>query len=432
MCWFTLRRTRYSKGVLSGLIASKYDPDVERRVESIIRDVKERGDEALLEYLREFHGLNGEGIIVDEDEVLRAYDRVPPGVIRALEDLMDRVYTVSKSLVPPSVDVETAEGVKVSVKWMPVGSAGLYAPGGRASYPSSVIMAGAAAKAAGVGKLYLSSPPRGREVDPGILVAADIVGVRRVYRLGGAYAAAAMALGTETVERVDLIAGPGGIWFTVAKKLLYGVTGIDFLAGPTELFILADGSVDASWLAWDIAAQAEHSPDTLVILASPNAGYLDEVLDRLERVVASTPTGEVVRSSLESNGLVLDLDSMDDGVNAVNEAAPEHLYLAVSGGEDLLPRIRNAGSISIGAYTPPALTDYSTGANHILPTMGWARFRGGLTPLDFLKAVYINTASKDGFFNICRGAVELGFYEGLYSHARSIIERGCRRGNREG
>ena len=427
MNWFTPRKTRYKPGILHSLLSRPIlDEETLSKASSIIESVKTRGDSALIEYLRDYHGTTSP-VRVDESEVEEAYRSVPQRLIDALDKVKERIEKVARDTLPRGSESMLYPGLITGVKYEPVERVGVYAPGGLASYPSTVLMTGIPARVAGVKELYLATPPEenGR-VDPLVLVAADMVGYDEIYRLGGAYAAAALALGTETVKKVDMIAGPGGKWFTAAKALLYGRVGVDFLAGPTELFIVADGSIEASWVAWDIAAQAEHSPDTTVILAVTSEDYADRVIEELSRIVARLETRGVVEESISRRGLVLLVEDLDEALRAANEYAPEHLYIAVENPSyRLLSQARNTGMITLGPYAPPALADYSTGANHVLPTMGWPRFTGGLTPACFLKPIYYVFTLRDGFRSACREAVLLSDWEGLKAHKMSVYVRGC-------
>ncbi len=401
---------------------------IESRVAEIIRDVMERGDEALLDYLRRFHGVEGLPVRLGEDEVERLASSVEPEVARALEVEAERVEAVAKSMVPGEVSVETVEGVRVTVAYKPVERLGVYVPRGKASYPSTAVMIVATARAAGVKGVAVASPPDERgALDPAIVYAAYMLGVREFYRLGGAYAAAALALGTASVRRVDMLAGPGGAWFTAAKKLLYGTVGIDMLAGPTELLVVADGTVDPRIVAWDMAAQAEHSADTLVGLIALSDGYIERVEMELADIIDGLETGDTVKASLERSGFAYVAGSLEEALRLADEVAPEHLYVASSevDGRTVKSMVSNVGSVSVGPWSAPALSDYTAGSNHVLPTDGWARFRGGLSVLDFLKPVYIVEADARGFKASCGDAVKLAVREGLPGHAGSLMARGC-------
>ncbi|MEB3779183.1 MAG: histidinol dehydrogenase [Desulfurococcales archaeon] len=430
MVWFIgVRILEYKDRSIINVLKRPYSTsNLESKVKGIIREVLVGGDKALVDYLERFHRVRGRPLKVEEWEVEEAYKRVGEKAVETIKLLYNKAATVAERLKPPSVTIDTWPGVRVIVEYKPVKRVGIYVPAGNASYPSTVIMTVSAARAAGVDELYLSSPPRSDGgIDPYILVAADIGGVNAVYRLGGAYAAAAMAIGTESVEKVDMIAGPGGAWFTTAKRLLSEYVGVDFIAGPTELLIIADGSVDAEWVAWDIAAQAEHSEDTFIVLASTSRDYVRSVLDWLEYIVDKVDRGSVIANALSNGGYAVIVNDVMEAVEIADVIAPEHVYVASSKPEaPLIARqIRNAGSISVGPYSPPALSDYSTGSNHVLPTGGWARVRGGLTPLDFLKPVYINLSSGRGFKEACFPAFFMARVEGLSSHAYSLKVRGC-------
>ena len=421
-----LRIVRYKPGTIRRFPRFDVPGDIVDRVKDIISRVESEGDKALLDYLKEFHGVSGLGIRVEDWEIDRAYRMVDENAVTVIEEVADRVRRVAVRLKPSDTIIEPAAGVRVMVKWVPVGSVGGYAPGGRASYPSTVIMLGVTAREAGVESLYLSSPPRVDGMpDPLVLVTADVIGFTGIYRLGGAYAAAAMAIGTETVKRVDVLTGPGGTWYTIAKALLHRYAKIDLIAGPTELFIVADGSINPSWIAHDIAAQAEHSPDTKIVLAVTSIEYGYRVLRELDKIIGGDRDSTIYRS-LSGNGILLLVNDVDEGISAANEYAPEHLYIASNNiGEEIVNKIVNAGSVSIGPYTPPALTDYATGANHILPTYAWARSEGGLTLYKFMKPIYINVVTDNGLKAICRSSINMAKWEGLPFHGKSVKIRGC-------
>jgi histidinol dehydrogenase len=423
--WFTriLQTIRYKTGKPIPKPSPSYlDEETLKKARKIISNVSEQGDKALLEYLAEFHGIREPRINVEEWEIDEAYKKTDPSIIDALESIKSRVEQVSKKLLPGRAEIMVSKGLLVGVKWMPVEKVGIYGPAGNARYPSSVIMAGVPAYVAGSSFISVSTPPidgRG-SVDPGILVASDMIGAEKIYRLGGAYAAAAMALGTESVARVDKIAGPGGKWFTAAKTVVSQYTGIDMLAGPTELVVVADGSVNPGWVALDLAAQAEHSTDTTVYLVSTSEEYMDRVNEALNEIQA------IREYPLIERGYGVIVDNLKDAVSVVGEIAPEHLYIAVrEPPRDILEWEWNAGLITLGEYSAPALSDYSTGANHILPTGGSARYRGGLTPLDFLRPMYYVYTLEEGFKKACREAVVLSEAEGLFLHSKSIRVRGC-------
>ena len=426
MNWFTtkiLQTIKYKPGKPIPKPSTSYlDKEILSKTEEIISKVSTLGDNALLEYLSEYHGITNPRIIVEEWEFDEAYREAGDNVITALETVKSRVEQVAEQILPREVEAMVSRGLIVGVKWRPVEKVGIYAPVGRARYPSSVIMAGVPAYTAGSKCITVSSPPVTKEgkLDPAILVASDIIGAKRVYRLGGAYAAAAMALGTESVTRVDKIAGPGGKWFTAAKAIVSRFTGVDMLAGPTELAIVSDGSVNPKWVALDLAAQAEHSNDTAVYLISTREDYVSRVDEELARIA--------VEAGFPSKGraYAVIVDDIKEAVSVVREISPEHLYLAVKDPpRDILEWEWSTGLVALGEYSAPALSDYSTGANHILPTGGSARYRGGLTPLDFMRPVYYVYSLKDGFKKSCREAMLLSEAEGLLLHSKSISVRGC-------
>ena len=401
---------------------------IEDKVKAIIDDVAKRGDKALYDYLERFHGVRGLPVRLSEEEVTRYANLVDESVAAALKDAARSAESVARAMLPSEVTVETWPGVRVIVAYRPIERLGVYVPRGGASYPSTAVMVLAAAKAAGVRSVAVASPPGSDgSLDPAIVYAATIFDVREFYRLGGAYAAAALALGTESVPKVDMIAGPGGAWFTAAKKLLYGVTGIDMIAGPTELVVVADGSIEPELVAWDLAAQAEHSSDTLIGLVALEEDYISAVEAKLEEIASNLPTGSIIRESISRSGFAYVARSVEEALQLSNDIAPEHLYIAIDDAdlEYVLRLVRNVGAVTVGRWAAPALSDYTAGSNHVLPTDGWARFRGGLSVLDFLKPVYLVEATREGFAKSCGSAVNLAEYEGLPGHAGSLKVRRC-------
>ncbi len=425
MNWFTrvLQTIRYEPGKPVPKPSPSYlDEETLSKAREIIDKVSLLGDTALVEYLEEFHGIRDPRITIEQWEIDEAYRLVGREVAESLETIKSRVEQVSRELKPSESEVMISKGLIVGVKWRPIEKVGIYAPAGNARYPSSVIMAGVPAYTAGSQYLTVSSPPVSSDgrLDPTVLVAADLIGAERIYRLGGAYATAAMALGTETVTRVDKITGPGGKWFTAAKALVSQYTGIDMLAGPTELVVVADGSVEPSWVALDLAAQAEHSSDTAIYLVSDNEDYISRVDSKLAEIKAN------MSQLLIGNSYAIIVKDLRDAVSVVKEISPEHLYIAMRDPpRDILEWEWSTGLVTLGEYSAPALSDYSTGANHILPTGGSARYRGGLTPLDFTRPVYYVYTLRDGFKEACREAAILSEAEGLFLHSRSIRARGC-------
>ena len=398
--------------------------DLEARVSAILEKVREKGDRAIRDFYREFYRLpETTPIKLGEDGLERFHNEVGQDFLDTVRVIARNVEKLAKSMMPQDVSVETSTHV-AGVLWRPIPSVGVYVPGGIASYPSTAIMTIVTAKVAGVEDIKVATPP-GKGTLPNKYTLATIyeLGVDEVFLLGGAEAVAAFAYGTETVPRVDKIVGPGGAWFTVAKSLVSKFVGIDMLAGPTELVVVADESSNTKFVALDIAAQAEHSPDTFPVLISPSKRVVDNVSSELENIVKEAGRGEIIRRALRERGLAVIVNSVDDAVKVVNMLAPEHVHLAVSEWERIMEGIVNAGAVSIGEETPSSYGDYFSGINHVLPTNAWARFRGGLSVYDFLKPLYYTRAMCRGVEEYIQSARIITSIEKLEAHYASFEAR---------
>ncbi|MEM2907382.1 MAG: histidinol dehydrogenase, partial [Candidatus Odinarchaeota archaeon] len=316
---------------------------------------------------------------------------------------------------------ETSKGVFVGQKYSPLKSVGVYVPGGRASYPSTVLMAAVPAKVAGVEEIILCSPPAlNGGIDPSILVAANEVGVSKIYKIGGAQAIAAMAYGTETIPRVEKIIGPGNIYVTTAKLIVSSDVRIDLPAGPSEILILADSTANSKFIAHDLIAQAEHDPNASCILLAESTNILNNVIDELNKLIPSSNRREIIEKALESNSLFIHATSLVEALNFINDFAPEHLELLVSDPFKLLPNVKNAGAIFLGEMSPVAVGDLIAGSNHILPTGGYAKTYSGLTVNDFIKSIDLVYATRDGLKKISKPLSEIAVYEKLFEHKKSV------------
>jgi histidinol dehydrogenase len=404
-----------------------FPPEVEDGVREICRRVRDEGDAALVELTRKLDGADVAGRLrVTDEEIDLAERELDPDLRDALDRLAERLRDLHARQVPQPWSAESG-GVRFGERVRPVAAAGAYAPGGRASYPSTVLMTTIPARVAGVERVVLCSPPGadGTVAAP-ILVAARVAGVDAVYRVGGAHAVAAMAYGTETVPRVDTIVGPGNVWVTAAKREVAGTVGIDGLAGPTELVIVADGSADPTVLAADLVAQAEHDPlarVTLVCLEPALAAAVDEAL---EREVAGSPRREIVESSLRFAAAVL-ATTLEDAARIVDRVAPEHLQVVTREPERVLELVRSYGAAFLGPLTPVAFGDYGVGSNHVLPTMRTARFASGLRAADFVTVSSVVEATDDGLEAFGPEVELLAGAEGLPGHARAVQVRRGRR-----
>jgi histidinol dehydrogenase len=402
------------------------DDGVNQRVLEIIQAVRERGDAALVEYTQRFDGLEVASmadLILPRERLELALERISPAQRQALEVAAERVRSYHERQRQDSWRYSEADGTVLGQKVTPLDRAGLYVPGGKASYPSSVLMNAIPAKVAGVPEVVMVVPtPRG-EINEIVLAAAAIAGVDRVFTIGGAQAVAALAYGTESVPPVDKIVGPGNIYVATAKRHVFGKVGIDMIAGPSEILVVCDGQTDPDWIAMDLFSQAEHDEDAQSILVSPDAAFLDRVAESIERLLPSMERAEIIRTSLEGRGALIQVADMAQAIEVANRIAPEHLELSVADPEAWLPQIRHAGAIFMGRYTAEALGDYVAGPNHVLPTSGTARFSSPLGVYDFQKRSSIIFCSPDGASELGKSASVLARGESLTAHARSAEYR---------
>ena len=402
------------------------DKAVNDRVEEIIAAVRSSGDAALVEYTERFDGLsagNMADLTLDRARLELALERITPAQRSALEVAAERVRSYHEHQRQDSWRYTEADGTVLGQKITPLDRVGLYVPGGKASYPSSVLMNAIPAKVAGVPEVVMVVPtPRG-EINELVLAAACLAGVDHVFTIGGAQAVAALAYGTETVPQVDKIVGPGNIYVATAKRAVFGQVGIDMIAGPSEILVVCDGQTDPDWIAMDLFSQAEHDEDAQSILLSPDADFLDAVETSLNRLLGELERDAIVRVSLENRGALIKVDDLEQACVLANRIAPEHLELSVADPEALLPQIRHAGAIFMGRFTPEALGDYCAGPNHVLPTSGTARFSSPLGVYDFQKRSSIIFCSPDGASELGKSASVLARGESLTAHARSAEYR---------
>ena len=401
------------------------DADVSRDVAAIVADVRQRGDAALADYTNRFdrHDLDGSGWQISAEERRAALNGLDPELRDALTLAADRIRAYHAAQRPQDSDGTDAAGVRMGARWNAVEAAGLYVPGGRASYPSSVLMNAIPAKVAGVERLAMVTPTPGGIVNPLVLAAAEIAGVDEVWRVGGAQAIAALAYGTKRIAPVDVIVGPGNAWVAEAKRQLYGVVGIDMVAGPSEIVVVADGNNDPEWIAADLLSQAEHDPTSQSILFTDDPALAEAVSQAVERKLPKLMTGDTARASWETYGAIILLGRIDQAPPLIDRLAPEHLELAVADAEGLFARVRHAGSVFLGRYTPEAIGDYVAGPNHVLPTGRRARFSSGLSVLDFMKRTSFLALDQTALSRIGPAAVALANAEGLPAHAASVAIR---------
>ncbi len=402
------------------------DDGVNARVLEIIKAVRERGDAAVVELTQRFDALEVASmadLILPRACLEQALERITPEQREALEIAAERVRSYHERQKQDSWTYTEADGTVLGQKVTPLDRAGLYVPGGKASYPSSVLMNAIPAKVAGVPEVVMVVPtPRG-EVNELVLAAACIAGVDRVFTIGGAQAVAALAYGTESVPPVDKIVGPGNIYVATAKRHVFGKVGIDMIAGPSEILVVCDGQTDPDWIAMDLFSQAEHDEDAQSILVSPDAAFLDRVAESIARLLPTLERADIARTSIEGRGALIQVADMQQAIEVANRIAPEHLELSVAEPEQWLPQIRHAGAIFMGRYTAEALGDYCAGPNHVLPTSGTARFSSPLGVYDFQKRSSIINCSAEGASTLGKVASVLARGESLTAHARSAEYR---------
>ena len=402
------------------------DEGVNKRVLDIIKAVRERGDAAVVEFTQRFDALEVASmadLILPRERLELALTRITAEQRQALEIAAERVRSYHEKQKQDSWTYTEADGTVLGQKVTPLDRAGLYVPGGKASYPSSVLMNAIPAKVAGVAEVVMVVPtPRG-EINEIVLAAAAIAGVDRVFTIGGAQAVAALAYGTESVPPVDKIVGPGNIYVATAKRHVFGKVGIDMIAGPSEILVVCDGQTDPDWIAMDLFSQAEHDEDAQSILVSPDAAFLDKVAESIARLLPSLEREAIARTSIEGRGALILVEDMAQAIEVANRIAPEHLELSVENPEQYLPEIRHAGAIFMGRYTAEALGDYCAGPNHVLPTSGTARFSSPLGVYDFQKRSSIIHCSAAGASELGKVASVLARGESLTAHARSAEYR---------
>lgn len=399
--------------------------EVEQRVREIIEKVRTEGDAALFEYTRTFDGFDPEkeGLFFTVDDMEEAINEVDPDLLAALEVAAERIEAFHEHEREDSWIVTEPDGTILGQKVTPVRSAGIYIPGGKNAFPSTVLMNVIPATIAGVRELTIVTPTPGGRVSPALLAAAHIAGVERICRIGGAQAVAALACGTESVPRVDKVVGPGNVYVATAKRLLQGTIGIDSIAGPSEVLVIADGSVAPELAAIDLLSQAEHDANASAILLTPDADYAHAVLAHIERELETLPRTDVIRASLRDHGACVVTRDLEEAVNVANEVAPEHLELLVANPQEWLGAIENAGAIFLGENSPEAIGDYVAGPNHTLPTGSTARFYSPLGVYDFCKRSSIIGFSRRATLAHGPHAVTVARAEELEAHARSVEYR---------
>jgi histidinol dehydrogenase len=411
-------------GRLDAFLAMKREvaADIEAATRAIVDDVAARGDAALIEATRKYDRLelDAAGLAVKPAEIDAAVKACDAKTLDALSFARDRIEAFHRTQVPKDERFTDALGVELGWRWSAIDAVGLYVPGGTAAYPSSVLMNAVPARVAGVARVVMVVPSPDGKLNPLVLAAAHLGGVSEIYRVGGAQAVAALAYGTATIAPVAKIVGPGNAYVAAAKRLVFGKVGIDMIAGPSEVLIIADHSANAGWIAADLLAQAEHDTNAQSILITDDAALADEVARAVETQLTTLPRVKIARASWQQFGAIVVVDNLDTAVRLANSIAAEHLEIMTADPESLSAGIRNAGAIFLGPHTPEAIGDYVGGSNHVLPTARSARFSSGLGVLDFMKRTSILKCGPDQLRALGPAAMTLGKAEGLDAHARSV------------
>ncbi|MGC6512595.1 MAG: histidinol dehydrogenase [Parvibaculales bacterium] len=401
------------------------DADVTNAAQDIINQIRQGGDTALFALTKKFDrfSLTRDNLTFSREDMEAAKTRLDTEDVAALRAAAERIEAYHRRQRPEDDFYTDAAGVKLGHKWTPVSAAGVYVPGGTASYPSSVLMNAIPAKVAGVGRLVMVVPTPDGVVNDLVLAAADLAGVDEIYRIGGAQAVAALAYGTESIAPVDVITGPGNAYVAAAKRLVFGQVGIDMVAGPSEILVVADGANDPDWIAADLLSQAEHDTAAQSILLTDDTAFADAVLAAVDRQLENLPRRDIASKSWADFGVVITVPALSQAVSLIDRLAPEHLELAVDDPQELATQITNAGAIFMGRYTPEAVGDYVAGPNHVLPTAHTARYASGLSVLEFMKRSSLVSCDADSLAQIGPHAVRLAEREGLDAHARSVAIR---------
>ena len=398
--------------------------DVSGVVADIVADVRQRGDAAVMDYTSRFDRLDvSGGLRLDPSLIEAARDACPPDQIAALETAAGRIRAFHERQLPDGIAFTDSDGVRLGARWTPISAAGIYVPGGTAAYPSSVLMNAIPAAVAGVSRVVMAVPTPDGETNPLVLAAAHLAGVTEIYRIGGAQAVAALAFGTDTIAPVDKITGPGNAFVAEAKRQVFGTVGIDMIAGPSEILVVADAENDPAWIAADLLSQAEHDTSSQSVLITDSGALADAVADGIESLLGNLPRHDIARQSWEDHGAIILVDNLLRAAELVNRIAPEHLELAVEDPDGLAEKITHAGAIFLGRHTPEAIGDYVAGPNHVLPTAQSARFSSGLGVIDFMKRTTLVSCDADALSRIGPAAVTLAEAEGLDAHAWAVTVR---------
>lgn len=417
-------KTKTYQDVFQRVEEETADLVVEKQVLEIINEVKLRGDQALKEYTYRFDGVEVDSLLVTENEIDQAIAAVDSNLLNVIEEAAENIKTFHEKQLRENFEVREKEGVILGQKTFPIQLAGIYVPGGSASYPSSVLMNAIPAKIAGVSRIIMITPPqKDGSIPHVILAAARIAGITDIYKVGGAHGIAALAYGTKSIPKVDKITGPGNIYVATAKRLVYGEVSIDMVAGPSEILVIADEYCEAAYVAADMLSQAEHDPNATAILLTTSQELAEGVALELEKQIPLLPRDEIARASIDSRGKIVLMDSLDQAVEWSNLFAPEHLELSVKEPFKLMEDVKNAGAVFLGSHVPEALGDYFAGTNHILPTGGTARFSSPLSVEDFQKKTNYIYYTKEALEKDKDKIVAFAESEGLYAHGKSVSIR---------
>ena len=411
----------------AALVAGKRDSDADvgAAAAAILAEVKARGDAAVIDYTAKFDGfaLTAATMAVSAAEIAAARRAVDGEVLQALRLAAERIEAYHRRLLPEDMSFTDGAGVTLGARYRPIDAVGIYVPGGRAAYPSSVLMNAVPARIAQVPRVVMVVPAPKGEINPLVLAAADIAGVSEIYRIGGAQAVGALAYGTATIGAVDKIVGPGNAYVAAAKRQVFGTVGIDMIAGPSEILVVADGANDPAWIAADLLSQAEHDPSSQSILITDDEGFAERVARAVTDHLTTLPRAAIAGASWRDFGGIIVVKTLADALPLIDRIAPEHLELAIDEAEAFAARVHNAGAIFLGRYTPEAIGDYVAGPNHVLPTAGSARFSSGLGVIDFLKRTSLVRCGPEALSAIGPAAVKLAAAEGLGAHGLSVAIR---------
>ena len=407
-------------------VDSSVDPEITRRAEAIVEDVRKRGDEAVLEYTNRFDHMDAksmEEFLLTEEDLKKALETLPEDQKQALKTAAQRIRSFHEHEIGQSWSITEKDGTKLGIRYIPLDSVGLYVPGGKAAYPSSVLMNAMPAHVAGVGRIVMAVPTPGGKPNQLVLAAAALAGVKEGCPIGGAQAVAAMAYGTKAIPAVDKIVGPGNAYVAAAKRYVFGTVGIDMIAGPSEILVICDGKTNPDWIAMDLFSQAEHDELAQAILLTPDAEFADKVEESIKRQLPNMSRKEIIEASLKNRGAIIVTDSIDEACRVADTIAPEHLELSVEEPEKYADKIHHAGALFLGAYTCAALGDHCAGPNHVLPTSRTARYSSPLGVWDFQKRMSVLQVSKEGAEKLGHVADVLARGEFLTAHSASSMYR---------